>query len=211
MLRTSTSIGSASVPGRPPRDFDSPFFRSMTSRLAPRPFTLTLRDRSARGDHVTAVSRASTSSSSPCHAMRAMRTVDRSEPSAPSMTRCPSAAVDGAAHDEVERRLAGEEEMSAADRGDDDDTDRRNDDARAARGQRRLRGLRVVLAQNESPTEKCTRTLLVLLAVREVEAERADRRPQARADAVAERGIELGHLVARVAGVDERGDAPRLR
>src|SRR4029453_17054144 len=51
---------------------------------------------------------------------------------------------------------------------------------------------------------------LRLLAVRDVETERTDRRPETSADAVTVRGRELGHLVLRVAGVDERSHAPRL-
>src|SRR6185312_16752954 len=49
-----------------------------------------------------------------------------------------------------------------------------------------------------------------LLAVGDVEAERADRRFHARADAVPLRQSKMRPRVERVAGVDEGGNAPRI-
>src|SRR5947207_8999034 len=48
-----------------------------------------------------------------------------------------------------------------------------------------------------------------LLAIRDVEAERTDGRTYAGANTIAEHETEVGNVVERVAGVDERRESPR--
>ena len=62
-------------------------------RLAPRPSTLNRHETRSVGLHVIASCSAATSTSSPLHAIRSARTVDSSDPRAPSIVRCPSAAA----------------------------------------------------------------------------------------------------------------------
>ena len=216
MLRTSTSSGSARLAGSPPgASFAS--LKSNVRRLAPEP----LHDEAARHEverapHERGLARLDVERvAAPRDARDAHRRQQRSF--AAFDRQAPLRRVHRPLQHVVERRLRAERVPAGRQHG---DRDRREPRDRAQRAQRaapasrrrrrrRSDGSGLVHRQNDSPTEKCRRTLLHVLPVRDVEAERADRRAHARADAIAGREMDVRQRVDRVAGVREHRGAPR--
>ena len=212
-----TSIGSAMLAGVG----TSPVAALVSSvrSCAPSPRTTMPRDKSAPGFQVSATSCALACVSGPRQVMRRMRTVSSSEPVAPSISSAPPLRATTSRTTRSMPAWSREEDV------------RRTDEHR--RGGRRCRRTRAapsgvavrgggssrggersgqpwLTRQNVRPDGELHPHLVHVLAVGDVEAERAERRAHARAEAVAEREVRVRQRVDGVAGVEERGESPEL-